>query len=43
MSQNTHTGMNGDRRPINHTNVKKNAKAQDKVLATLKKLADADK
>ncbi|WP_263853600.1 hypothetical protein [Lapidilactobacillus bayanensis] len=43
MSQNNHTGMNGNRRPINTTNIKKNKKANDKVLETLKKLAEADK
>ncbi|MFD1466558.1 hypothetical protein ACFQ4L_10835 [Lapidilactobacillus mulanensis] len=43
MSQNNHTGISGARRPVNETNIKKNKKANDKVLETLKKLADADK
>lgn len=43
MSQNTHTGMNGSRRPVNTKNIKKNAKAQLKVLSTLSDLAAKDK
>ncbi|MFC6314668.1 MULTISPECIES: hypothetical protein [Lapidilactobacillus] len=43
MSQNLHTGIDGNRRPVNQSNIKKNIKANDQVLATLKKLADADK
>lgn len=41
-SQNTHTGISGARRPINRQNIKKNIKANNEVLDTLKKLAQAE-
>ena len=43
MSQNTHIGAANDRRPVNHTNIKKRRKQHEAVLSFLKERDEADK